>query len=252
MSDILSDVESGVLSIRLNRPAKKNALTDAMYGHLAELLNEAASAPEIGVVLVSGEGADFCAGNDLSMFAEAGTSGPDIESSNTEPFLQALSTFPKPLVAAVTGRAIGVGVTMLFHYDLVFVAADAQLRMPFIDLGLVPEAGAAYLLPSLVGHQRAFEIFALNKPISGEIAVNLGIANTALAAPEVRPAALEAATRLAAKPTSALIATKKLMRNAPSLAKALTADRAAMLERLKSPEAMAAFEAFLGKAHPSG
>ena len=250
MSDIRTESANRVLTIILDRPAKKNAITDAMYGDIAAALARAADDPGIGAVLIRGEGPDFCAGNDISMFAAAAAGEQDILASNTGPFLQAISTFPKPLVAAVTGRAIGIGVTMLLHCDLVYVAADAELRTPFIDLGLVPEAASALTLPERIGHVRSFALFALGEALSGAEAAAIGVANRALPADEVLRAAELAARTLAAKPLSALVATKALMRNAEAIAAALDADQKAFVAQLQTPEAAAAFAAFAARKGP--
>jgi len=245
MADIRIAVADRVMTVTLDRPAKKNAITDAMYGAITAVLNDAAASDAVHAVLIAGAGDDFCAGNDIGMFAEA-TSG-DIALSNAGAFLTTLSTFPKPLVAAVTGRAIGIGVTMLLHCDLVFVATDAQLATPFIDLGLVPEAASALLIPQRIGHVRAFALFALGERLSGARAAELGIANTALPAGDVLDAARAAAIAVAAKPTAAVVATKRLMRDGPAIASALEADRAAFLRQLATPEAAAAFAAFAAR-----
>ncbi|KQX19710.1 MULTISPECIES: enoyl-CoA hydratase-related protein [unclassified Sphingomonas] len=250
MSDIRVETADRVLTITLDRPAKKNAITDAMYGAIVTALTQAAEDPSIGAVLLRGEGADFCAGNDISMFADAASGTKDILDSNTGPFLNAISTFPKPLVAAVTGRAIGIGVTMLLHCDLVYVAEDAEMRTPFIDLGLVPEAASALTIPARIGHVRAFALFALGEKLGGGEAATLGIANRALPADQVGPAAETAARALAAKPLSALIATKRLMRDAEAIAAALDADQKAFVAQLKTPEAAAAFAAFAARKGP--
>jgi enoyl-CoA hydratase/carnithine racemase len=247
MSDIRIAVADGVMIITLDRPAKKNAITDAMYGAMAAAFQEAAGDTAIRVVLIEGEGPDFCAGNDIGMFAASAQGDFDLAASSTDPFLTALSTCSKPLVAAVTGRAIGIGTTMLLHCDLVYVADDAQLATPFIDLGLVPEAASARLMPARIGHVRAFALFALGDRIGGAEAVALGIANRALPAAEVRAAAHEAAWALARKPASALAATKALMRDDAAIATALAADREAFLTQLATPEAAAAFAAFAAR-----
>jgi len=247
MNDIRIAVADGVMTITLDRPAKKNAITDAMYGAMAAAFRQAAGDAAIRAVLIEGEGPDFCAGNDIGMFAASAQGDFDLAASNTDPFLTALSTCPKPLVAAVTGRAIGIGTTMLLHCDLVYVADDAQLATPFIDLGLVPEAASARLMPARIGHVRAFGLFALGDRISGAEAVALGIANRALPAAEVRAAASEAARILAGKPASALAATKALMRDDMAIAAALAADRDAFLAQLTTHEAAAAFAAFAAR-----
>jgi enoyl-CoA hydratase/carnithine racemase len=245
MTAIRIAVADRVMTVTLDRPAKKNAITDAMYGAIAAALTEAAASDAIHAVLIAGEGEDFCAGNDIGMFVNANAG--DIAQSNVGAFLDTLSTFPKPLVAAVTGRAIGIGVTMLLHCDLVFVAADAQLATPFVDLGLVPEAASALLIPARIGHVRAFALFALGERLSGTRAAELGIANQAMPAGDVLAAARAAAVAVAAKPPSAVAATKQLMRDAAAIAAALAADRAAFLRQLARPEAAAAFAAFAAR-----
>jgi enoyl-CoA hydratase/carnithine racemase len=250
MGDVRIETAERVMTLTLDRAAKKNAITDAMYGDIAAALNGAAADPAIGAVLIRGDGPDFCAGNDISMFAASASGESDISKSNVGPFLKTLSTFPKALVAAVTGRAIGIGVTMLLHCDLVYVATDAQLSMPFIDLGLVPEAASALLIPARIGHVRSFALFALGEKLSGAEAATLGIANKALPAEEVGAAAVAAARALATKPLSAVIATKALMRDAGAIEAALVADNAAFIRQLATPEAAAAFAAFAARKGP--
>ena len=250
MNEMKVETTGGVMTITLNRPEKKNAITDAMYGTFAAALTAADSDPAIKAALIRGEGADFCAGNDISTFAAVSAGQLNMADTNTRRFLDAISTFSKPLVAAVTGRAIGIGVTMLLHCDLVFVADDAELRTPFIDLGLVPEAASALLIPARIGHVRAFALFALGEKLSGTEAAALGLANRAMPAGEIAEAAMTAALALAGKPLSALIATKKLMRDSEAIAAALKADETAFIEQLKTPEAAAAFAAFANRKAP--
>jgi enoyl-CoA hydratase/carnithine racemase len=251
MGDVRVDTAGRLMTITLDRAAKKNAITDAMYGDIAAALNSAAGDPGIGAVLIRGDGPDFCAGNDISMFAASAAGESDISASHVGPFLRALTTCPKPIVAAVTGRAIGIGVTMLLHCDLVYVATDAQLSTPFIDLGLVPEAASALLIPTRIGHVRSFALFALGEKMSGAEAATLGIANKALPAEEVGAAAEAAARTLAAKPLSAVIATKALMRDTGAIEAALAADNAAFIRQLATPEAAAAFAAFAARKGPA-
>lgn len=244
MPGVRIETADRVMVVTLDRASKKNAITDEMYGEIACALDQAAADDDVRVVVLAGDGPDFCAGNDISMFTDAAAGGPDIETSNVGPFLTALSTFPKPLVAIVTGRAIGVGATMLLHCDLVYVASDAQLILPFVNLGLTPEAGSAWLLPQRIGHVRAFAVMALGERLSGEAAASLGLANMALPAADVGPAGMAAARTLAGKSPSALAATKRLMRDAGAIQTAIAADREALLIQLASPEASTAFAAF--------
>jgi len=251
MSDIRIEAADRVMVITLDRASKKNAITDEMYGEIAAALTRAAGDDEIRVAVLEGEGPDFCAGNDISMFADSTSGKRDISASNVGPFLSALSTFPKPLVAIVRGRAIGVGVTLLLHCDLVYVASDAQLILPFVDLGLVPEAGSAWLLPQRIGHARAFALIALGERLSGTDAAALGLANVALPSDDVAQFAMAAARALAGKPPSALAATKKLMRDASAIEAAMAMDREAFLAQLATPEAAAAFTAFAARKNTS-
>jgi enoyl-CoA hydratase/carnithine racemase len=247
MSDVRIESAEGVTTIAFNRPEKKNAITDEMYGMVADALAAAAADEAVRAVIIAGEGPDFTAGNDISMFAAVAAGQADITESNVQRFLATISAFPKPVIAAVTGRAIGVGVTMLLHCDLVYVAEDAALTMPFVDLGVVPEAGSSRLLPARIGHVRAFALFALGEPLSGADAVTLGLANAALPTPEVLGAAQAAARTLAAKPAGGLAATKRLMRDTDAIRAAIEADDEAFRERLMSPEAGAAFAAFAAR-----
>lgn len=247
MSDVRIEHADGVMTITFDRPAKKNAITNAMYGAIADALEGAATDDSVRAALITGEGPDFTAGNDIGMFAAAAAGQQDIADSHVGRFLGAISTFPKPIVAAITGRAIGVGVTMLLHCDLVYVADDAILSLPFIDLCLVPEAGSSRLLPARIGHVRAFALFTLGEPLSGTQAAALGLANEALPAAEVLPAAGRAARRVAGKPLSAVMATKRLMRDAETIRAAIGADDAAFVRQLATPEAASAFAAFAAR-----
>ena len=251
MPGVRIETADRVMVVTLDRASKKNAITDEMYGEIAAALVHAADDDEVRVVVLAGDGPDFCAGNDISMFTDSAAGGQDVATSNVGPFLTALSTFPKPIVAIVTGRAIGVGATMLLHCDLVYVASDAHLILPFVDLGLVPETGSAWLLPQRIGHVRAFALLALGERLSGVAAVNLGLANVALPTAELVPAAMAAARTLADKSASALSATKRLMRDAGAIEAALAADRKALLIQLAKPEAAAAFAAFAARKNAS-
>lgn len=247
MPDIRVDRVDGVTTITLNRSEKKNAITNDMYGAITDVLTAAAGDDAVRVVILAGEGPDFCAGNDISMFAEVAAGETDLETSHVARFLDTISTFPKPLIAAVTGRAIGVGVTLLLHCDLVYVAEDSELILPFVNLGVVPEAGSSRLLPARIGHVRAFALFALGEPLSGREAAMLGLANAALPAAEVPGAALDAARTLAARSASSIFATKRLMRDTDAIQQAIAADDAAFRAQLMTPDAAAAFAAFAAR-----
>jgi len=240
----------GVLELRLNRPDKKNALSNAMYGALADALAQAERDEAIRAVLLSAEGADYTAGNDLMDFAAVATGALPAEERHVGRFLKALAVAEKPLVAAVQGQAIGVGCTMLLHCDLVYAAPDARLSVPFVNLGLVPEAASSVLLPARLGYARAFAMFALGEIVSGEEALRLGLVNGLAPAEQVRQTAAEAAARLASKAPGAVRAAKRLMRDAAALSGVMDREAEIFSERLRSAEAREAFQAFLEKRAP--
>jgi enoyl-CoA hydratase/carnithine racemase len=246
---VRSVLEDGVLVLTLDRPSKKNALTRAMYRALTDGLSRAAADPEVRVVHLRGEGGSFTAGNDLLDFME---DPPGPEGGPVVDFLRALVAFDKPLLAEVAGAAIGIGTTMLLHCDLVLVADDAKLRMPFSTLGLCPEAGASLLLPQLVGRLRANALLMLADTLSGKEAAAIGLANRAVPADDLPDAARSLALRLAELPLPSLVATKALMRraHAPALEDVMRAEFAVFSERLRSPEAMEAMQAFFEKRPP--
>jgi enoyl-CoA hydratase/carnithine racemase len=245
--EVKTHLEAGVLAITLARPAKKNALTDAMYALLADALDAAREDAQVRVVLLCGEGADFCAGNDIADFLAAASSGQPLEHSQVLRFLRQLTAFDKPIVAAVTGRAVGVGTTLLLHCDLVYVAEDARLSAPFVDLALVPEAASSLLLPERLGHVRAFALLALGESLSGREAERCGLANAALPASEVLAKARQAALTLAAKPWQALQATKRLMRDPARVLPVVDAESRVFAQRLASEEAQTLFRGFLAR-----
>lgn len=246
---ILVRRDDAVLEIRFNRPAKKNAITNAMYGAMADALEEAAADKGVRAILFTSEGSLYTSGNDLMDFAQQNTGafeGP----RHVERFLIRMIEAEKPVVAAVQGDAVGVGVTMLLQCDLVFIAEAARLITPFIDLGLVPENASSLTIPDRIGHARAFQLLALCEPLSGRDAATFGIANSALPAGEVEAQAREAARKLTQKPAESLRLTKNLMRNRPALIARMKEEGALFAERLKSAEAAEAFAAFLQKRPP--
>jgi enoyl-CoA hydratase/carnithine racemase len=248
MTDLVKiSVDNGVMEIVWNRPDKKNALSNAMYSAATEALARAKDDAAIRVVILASEGDSFTSGNDLADFAAAAATGAPTSAGG---FIEAIAQFPKPLVAAVSGLAVGVGTTMLLHCDLVFIARDAKLTTPFVNLALVPEAASSLLLPAHIGHRRAFAMFALGEPLTGEQAAELGVANAAMAASEVLPAAREAARKLTQRAPGAVMAAKKLMRDGEKILTQLRAEGAIFGERLKSAEAMEAFMAFQQKRAP--
>lgn len=248
MTDLVKiNVDSGVMEIVWNRPDKKNALSNVMYRAATAALARAVEDKSIRVALLASEGDSFTSGNDLADFAAAAMGG---EAPAAGAFIEAIAQFPKPLVAAVPGLAVGVGTTMLLHCDLVFVANDAKLTTPFVNLALVPEAASSLLMPARIGHARAFAMFALGDGFTGAQAAQLGLANAALPAGEVVGAAREAAAKLAKRPLGAVMATKKLMRDGEAILTQLRTEGAIFGERLRSAEAMEAFTAFREKRAP--
>jgi enoyl-CoA hydratase/carnithine racemase len=203
--DITVGIDASVVTVTFNRPAKRNALTQAMYEVAADTLEAADADAGIGAVVFTGTGSAFTAGNDLGAFA----SGASLEQVGR--FLRAIASVRVPVVAAVNGIAVGVGLTMLLHCDLVFVEPGATLSVPFVDLGLVPEGGSSLLLPRAIGTRRAAELFFTGRRITGTEATEWGLAN-ATASP-VLATAVEAARRLAAQPPNAVRTTKALLRS---------------------------------------
>jgi enoyl-CoA hydratase/carnithine racemase len=198
------------------------------------------------VLLLSGEGADFSAGNDLADFAAESAAGSRGAGAALD-FLHALNRFDKPVVAAVEGRAIGIGATLLLHCDVVIAARDARLSVPFVDLGLTPEAASSLLLPARVGHARASAMLALGRAIDGQTAADWGLVTDAVEPGAALAAARDAALTLAGKPGTALAVTKRLMRESEALARRIDDEARLFAERLMSPEAAAAFKVFLAR-----
>jgi enoyl-CoA hydratase/carnithine racemase len=243
-------IADNVLRITLARPEKKNALTNAMYVAIGEALARAESDPAVRVVLIDAEGDAFTAGNDIAEFAAVAAGTRSRSEMQTHVFLEALARGTKPYVAAVTGLAVGVGVTMLMHCDVSYVAEDARLSTPFVNLALVPEAASSWLIPARIGYARAFQLFAFGEPIDGKTAAAIGLVTAALPAAEDRTKALAAAKVLAAKPAGALQATKKLMRDAAAIQAVMTREGEVFGERLRTAEALEAFRAFAERRAP--
>ena len=240
---------NGVATIEIARPEKKNALTQAMYTAMAEAIVAADADASIRAVLITGQPGIFTSGNDLEDFMQRPPQGED---SPVFRFMKALADCGKPVVAAVTGGAIGIGTTMLLHCDLVYVSDEARLAMPFVTLGLVPEYASSLLIPQRVGHAKATELLLLGEPFNGETAVELGIANAVLPAGEVVNHARRIAERFNALAPGAVRATKTLMRRARSQAtlETIAVEGEIFGKRLRSPEAQEAFSAFFQKRKP--
>ena len=239
--------ERGLLTLRLNRPDKKNALTRAMYSALAAALKQADEDPDIYAVLLTGSHECFTAGNDIADFIRQPPSDLD---SPVFHFMLNLLECRKPVIAGVAGAAVGIGTTLLLHCDLVYVSADARLRMPFVNLGLCPEFGSSLILPRLLGHAKAAELLLLGERFSGEQAAAWGIANEALDSGEAALAkAREMALRFESLPPEAVRISKQLMK-APDrelLRKVIEEEGALFTQRLRSPEAMAALSGFINR-----
>jgi enoyl-CoA hydratase/carnithine racemase len=236
-----------VLTVRLNRAEKKNALTDAMYRDIATALTDADQDPAVAAVVLEGAGADFCAGNDIATLQALACGEVGLGDLHTTEFLGALNSFRKPLLAGVTGRAIGIGATMLLHCDVVLVAKDARLSFPFVDMALVPEAGSAYLLPARIGYARAYALLCLSDPISGEDAAAIGLVTASFPAAEIGSRIAAVAARLVAKSGTALRETKTLMRDREAISAAMQDDQKAFLARFRDTDVMELLRGFKKK-----
>lgn len=235
-------VEGGVVTITMNRPAKKNALTAEMYACMAEALSDADDDPDVRVILVTGAGGSFTAGNDLSDFLK---DPPVDHSAPVYRFITTLPRIRKPMVAAIEGVAVGIGTTMLLHCDLAYAAQGTRFILPFINLGLVPEAASSLFLPRLVGHRRAAELLMFGEPFDAEHARAFGIINAVCEPGQLMDTAREAASKLAAKPMQALLATKALLRRGEeTVAVRIAAEVDEFRERLVSSEAKDTISAF--------
>ena len=243
----IQDTPDGVRLIGLDRPEKKNALTGAMYDAMRVALEEADASPEIGAVVFAGRPGLFSAGNDLADFLEgtrqAFTEAPALR------FIRQLARTRTPMVAAVDGIAVGIGTTLTLHCDLVFVGPAARFRMPFVELGLVPEAASSYLVPRRVGMLKATEFLLLSEVYDADTAVGLGLANAVVPSDMLLEHALARAARLAALPRGAVEATRTLMRgDQAAVDAALEAEAKAFEARLRTPEAQDAFKTFLARS----
>ncbi|HAU57815.1 MAG: enoyl-CoA hydratase [Verminephrobacter sp.] len=248
-NDILVHTEAGVTTITLNRVDKKNSLTRAMYATLADTFEAAAQGTEVRVVVLQGDLAIFSAGNDIGDFLQQ---PPSTQDSPVFRFLRAIATFPKPVVAAVCGPAVGIGTTMLFHCDLVYAGDNAAFSMPFVNLGLCPEAASSLLVPQMLGYHRAAEALLLGEPFMAEAALEVGLVNRVVPPTECNAMAQAQAKKLAAKPLTALIETKRLLKKgqtAPVLER-MAEEGESFGRMLREPAAREAFTAFMAKRKP--
>ena len=245
--ELLYETADGVLTIALNRPEKKNALTFSMYREITGKLEDAENDPDIHVVIITGTGDIFTAGNDINSFRDHADL-PHNERPSLR-FMNTVSTFSKPLIGALNGHAVGIGATMLLHCDLIYSATGVNIKMPFLSLGAVPEFASSILLPRVMGHTKAFELFTLSQEISCEEAHALNWINGVMPAEELMPYVKTQALQLASRHPDALRAIKKLMKEPEKerLLKVIDSEAAAFIERLQSPEVQKIFAAFLAR-----
>ena len=249
MSDILTHTEAGVMTITLNRVEKKNSITVVMYAAMADALASAAQDAAVFAVVIQGHTTVFSAGNDIGDFLNR---SPSTGESPVYRFLNGISSFPKPLVAAVCGPAVGIGTTMLFHCDLVYAGDNAAFSMPFVNLGLCPEASSSLLVPQMMGYHRAAEAFLLGEPFMAEAALEVGLVNRIVPPTEANAVAQAQARKLAAKPINALVETKRLMKKAQAgqVAQQMAEEGASFARLMTEPAAREAFTAFMEKRKP--
>jgi enoyl-CoA hydratase/carnithine racemase len=250
MGQIELERKGAVLQVAINRPEKKNALTAEAYDGLSDAIESAEADAGIRVLLLYGKGDAFTAGNDLEDFMKRPWKAQAVPPAVR--FIRAVAGARKPIVAAVHGLAVGIGTTILLHCDLVYAAEDARFMMPFINLGIVPEAASTVLLPLLIGRQRAAELFLLGAPLTAQRAYEIGLVNGVLVREELLATAAAIAQQLAAKPAGAVLACKELMKRAlrAEVERALKEEVEVISERLESSETKEALSAFLEKRTP--
>ena len=249
MSEILQHTEDGVLTITFNREARKNSLNRAMYSQLAAIFRSAAEDKAVRVAVLQGAENIFTAGNDIADFLEFPPTHID---APVFEFMFAMAEFPKPIIAAVCGPAVGIGTTLLMHCEMVLAGDNAAFAMPFINLGVCPENGSSLLAPQIFGYQRAAELLLLGEPFNADTALEIGLVNKILPPAEVNVSALNLAKKMAAKPLSSLLATKALLKkNQAALLKQVITDEAKTFgQMLGAPAAKEAMSAFMEKRKP--
>jgi enoyl-CoA hydratase/carnithine racemase len=249
MSDILTHIDAGVMTITFNRLDKKNSITSSMYAAMADAVAQAGADPAVRVVVFQGHESIFSAGNDIGDFLNQ---PPSTQESPVFRFLRGIATFEKPLLAAVAGPAVGIGTTMLFHCDLVYAGDNAAFSMPFVNLGLCPEAASSLLAPRMFGYHRAAEALLMGEPFFAEAAQEVGLVNRVVPPTEVNGYAQAQARKLAAKPLSSLIATKRLMKGAQQqeVLQKMDEEGQSFGRMLREPAAKEAFGAFMEKRKP--
>jgi enoyl-CoA hydratase/carnithine racemase len=252
--DILSSKADGILTLEFNRPSRKNAITAAMYQSLADALDQVGRDDTVRAIVITGKPEIFTAGNDLEDFMKNGMPQPG-ENHEERPvfrFMRALSSVEKPVVAAVSGPAVGIGTTLLMHCDLVYAADNASFSMPFVQLGLCPEFASSLLLTQLAGYPRAAEKLLLGEAFAASEALSLGLVSKVLPLAELLPFAMAQASRLVALPAASVRATKRLMKahHATTITQTMDAENHQFLAMLGAPEAKEAFTAFFEKRKP--
>ncbi len=248
MSDILTHIDAGVMTITFNRLDKKNSITSAMYAAMADAVAQAAADASVRVVLFQGHESIFSAGNDIGDFLNQ---PPSTQESPVFRFLRGIATFEKPLLAAVAGPAVGIGTTMLFHCDLVYAGDNAAFSMPFVNLGLCPEAASSLLAPRMFGYHRAAEALLMGEPFFAEAAQEVGLVNRVVPPTEVNGYAQAQARKLAGKPLSSLIETKRLMKgDTQAVLQKMDEEGKSFGRMLREPAAKEAFGAFMEKRKP--
>jgi enoyl-CoA hydratase/carnithine racemase len=249
MSDILTHTDAGVMTITFNRLDKKNSITSSMYAAMADAVAQAGADPSVRVVVFQGHESIFSAGNDIGDFLNQ---PPTTQESPVFRFLRGIATFEKPMLAAVAGPAVGIGTTLLFHCDLVYAGDNAAFSMPFVNLGLCPEAASSLLAPRMFGYHRAAEALLMGEPFFAEAAQEVGLVNRVVPPTEVNGYAQAQARKLAAKPLTSLIATKRLMKGGDQQAVLQKMDEEGQSfgRMLREPAAKEAFGAFMEKRKP--
>jgi enoyl-CoA hydratase/carnithine racemase len=249
MSDILTHIDAGVMTITFNRLDKKNSITSAMYAAMADAVDQAAADASVRVVLFQGHESIFSAGNDIGDFLNQ---PPTTQESPVFRFLRGIASFQKPMLAAVAGPAVGIGTTMLFHCDLVYAGDNAAFSMPFVNLGLCPEAASSLLVPRMFGYHRAAEALLMGEPFFAEAAQEVGLVNRVVPPTEVNGYAQAQARKLAAKPLSSLVETKRLMKGGAQqeVLQVMAEEGKSFGRMLREPAAKEAFGAFMAKRKP--
>jgi len=249
MTDLITtEIADGVMTIRFNRPDKKNAITHAMYTGLADAFRAADADSKVRVAIITGNGDSFTAGNDLKDFIETPPTDPSFPVFQ---FMKAQANFRKPVIAAVNGLAIGIGVTLLLHCDFVYAVPGARLQLPFVSLAVVPEFGSSLLLERVIGTRKTAELMMLGEAFTAEQALTYGLINEVVPAEHLMATVTSKAKALAAKPPGALRQTKALMRgDLPDILKRMEVEDKTFGERLQTPELKEAINAFFEKRHP--